>query len=723
MDLLILFALVCGAFWKLTLTGDYTWANQSDMSDQVLPWLQFQAVEWQAGRWFPLWDPYHWGGQSLIGQLQPAVMYPFNWILFLWPLDAAGHISLRVLGWYLVLSRFLGAGFFYWLVRDIGGSRLAAIFGGALFACTGYVGTTEWPQVVNGTIWEPLVLLFGLRLIRRIPVFSVRWLLPACCIGGVLGMSILAGHYQVPSHLFLLAGALVAIAALRRRAWRLGLAAGALCLLFAFLVGAVQILPAAEYWKTAMRWIGSGEPLRFGERVPFPAHATDSLDPVSLVGIVIPRIHTALANPYAGFAALVLAVFAVFTTWRRSAATRTLAILGVLFVVFSFGAATWFYGVAYALIPGLEKSRHPAAAVALWHMCLVALASIGLDRLRSVGRRNPALLRRSAAALLAFSVFVYGTMVYLSLADPKRVFGRNEQSMAAFTALLLAVALFGYGRGAIPSAALRGVCLVIAMIEASNVAGYSYFHSSQGWTQLEPLYGGKAGAAGGDADLAEFLRKEPGRVRVNFDRSEIPYNFGDWWGIEQYQGYTGVPEPLFQKAFEPGTRRLLGETHWITKSPEWNGLQPVWQSGRKLYVYRVPGGASPLAWLVAEAGCPAAAATGQQVPPVRVLRRQPKEWEIEAKVEGCRAQLVVNDGWSPGWVAEDAGGNVLEVRPYAGLLKAVTLEPGAKPQLVSLQYRPGSVRWGALGTATGCISLLCLAGWVLYRRRGAKVAA
>ena len=130
-DALIVFALVCGAYWKLTFTSDYTWANQSDMSDQVLPWLQFQAREWHAGRPWPLWDPHHWGGQSLIGQIQPGVMYPLNWLLF--PV-AKSSITLPLLGWYLVIARYMGALFFYWLVRECGRSRMAAIFGGVLFA-------------------------------------------------------------------------------------------------------------------------------------------------------------------------------------------------------------------------------------------------------------------------------------------------------------------------------------------------------------------------------------------------------------------------------------------------------------------------------------------------------------------------------------------------------------------------------------------------------------
>src|SRR5579871_7033426 len=58
---------------------------------QVLPWYQFQAEAWHRGE-FPLWDPHVWGGQPLIGQMQPGAAYPLNWPLFLMPLKK-GHIQ------------------------------------------------------------------------------------------------------------------------------------------------------------------------------------------------------------------------------------------------------------------------------------------------------------------------------------------------------------------------------------------------------------------------------------------------------------------------------------------------------------------------------------------------------------------------------------------------------------------------------------------------------
>src|SRR5271154_1289227 len=123
--------------WKLVLTNQYTWLESPDMANLVLPWFQFEAGEWQAGR-FPLWDPNSWGGQPLFGQAQPGSAYPLNWLLFLVPLDN-GWIRQDALHWYYVLIHCLAALTCYALCRDLGRSRVASIAAGCVFSLGGYV--------------------------------------------------------------------------------------------------------------------------------------------------------------------------------------------------------------------------------------------------------------------------------------------------------------------------------------------------------------------------------------------------------------------------------------------------------------------------------------------------------------------------------------------------------------------------------------------------------
>ena len=119
-------------YWKIVLTSQYTWLDSPDYAYQVLPWYQFQAAEWHSGR-VPLWEAHQWGGQPLIGQAQPGVAYPLNWLLFRMPLRD-GKIRRDYVHWYYVFIHYMAALFMYWLCRDLGRSRGAALLGGLVAA-------------------------------------------------------------------------------------------------------------------------------------------------------------------------------------------------------------------------------------------------------------------------------------------------------------------------------------------------------------------------------------------------------------------------------------------------------------------------------------------------------------------------------------------------------------------------------------------------------------
>src|SRR5262249_48657358 len=113
----LLLLITVAFYWRLTLTKQYTWLDNPDGVYQVLPWFQFQATAFHQGQ-FPLWDPYEWAGQPLVGQVQPGAAYPINWILFSLPLRR-GFIRYAALQWYFVVTHFMAALFCYLLCRDL----------------------------------------------------------------------------------------------------------------------------------------------------------------------------------------------------------------------------------------------------------------------------------------------------------------------------------------------------------------------------------------------------------------------------------------------------------------------------------------------------------------------------------------------------------------------------------------------------------------------------
>src|SRR2546425_610651 len=191
--LLVISVCVIVAFWKIVLTSQYTFIENPDIGHQVLPWLQVQASALRNGV-VALWDPYIFGGQSLAGEVQPAVFSPFTWILLAKSLDATGHLSLDwVHAWFMGLHVL--AGFFtYGFLRTLPAGRPASVVGAVFFAAGGFVGNTAWPQIAAAAIWLPLVFLFYLRSLR-----GERAMRNAVLAGGFLALSLLAGHHAVPT--------------------------------------------------------------------------------------------------------------------------------------------------------------------------------------------------------------------------------------------------------------------------------------------------------------------------------------------------------------------------------------------------------------------------------------------------------------------------------------------------------------------------------------------
>jgi hypothetical protein len=130
-------------------------------------------------------------GQPLLGQVS-GVAYPVNWLLGFAPFRE-GRLSVTTVHWYLVWPHFQAALFAYWLCRDWKRSRGASILGGLTFSLSGFMANTESPQILNGAVWLPLVVLFLFRAVRgKRPVFS------AALAGALVGVMWWSGHHEVP---------------------------------------------------------------------------------------------------------------------------------------------------------------------------------------------------------------------------------------------------------------------------------------------------------------------------------------------------------------------------------------------------------------------------------------------------------------------------------------------------------------------------------------------
>ena len=674
--LAFLLALTAGYFWKLTLSSEYTWLENPDQALQVRPWLDYQARELHAGR-LPLWDPYQVGGQSLIGQVQPGLANPLNWILFAMPLTD-GHIPLGVLHWYWVLIHWLSAAFCYWLCRDVGAGRWASLLGASILAFAGFMGHSATPQFLMSALWTPVVILFFARVFRgQRPVAN-----SALC-GAALGMAFLSGHHNIPIYLaVVMAGLWVWLLAARwrrRTAW----GAAALFAVVALLVSAVQVLPAVEYGRQALRWAGAPEALHWKDRIPYSVHAEYSLHARSIPGFVVPGLMVH-ANHFVGIVSVTLALAAIRLRWHARE-VQLLAAVALGGLLLALGADTPLHRLAYAVFPMVEKARYPAMAIAICQVGVAALAALGLDAVRGADAR----LVRVWTWPAAFGISILA--IYAALALLHRAPTAHPAWIVAVVALVFAGLLYGgYGGRALAPAALA-----LFVVESLTVP-----QPIQRRDRPDSYL--KLMAA--QADIGAFLQSQPGWFRVELDEDAVPYNFGDWYGIEQFNGYVAsMPERVHRILGHAPTPRMFGIRYRVAREAKPGEIE-VFRSGGGLAVWSNPAIGEPL-WSEHPSAC-------GSPDHLRVASRIAGETVIEADMS-CAGLVVTGDPWFYGWRAWVDGRRV-PIREFEGVVRAVPVEAGR--HRIEFRYRPGSVYWGAALSGLG-FALAALAAWVKSRYR------
>jgi hypothetical protein len=722
-------------YWKLTLTTQYSWMESPDVAYLLLPWFQFQAVQWHHGA-FPLWDPNGFAGQTLFGQAQPGAAYPPNWLLYLSPLYH-GIIRERALDWYYVLIRCLAAVNCYALCRGLGRSRMASVLGGCVFALGGFIANITWPEKVNGAVWAPLVLLYLFRAISSEPGgddASSRTWSNAALSGFFLGVTWLGGHHEAALFLSL---AVIVMWACSKRVWL-----AALSLVVAGLAGGFQTIPLLEYGARAARWIGlPNDPLSAGQTVPYTNHMQYSLKPISLFAVFLPHMDDDPSNPFVGIVALSLAVLGAILAWRERR-VRWLAALALGGILFALGGNSIFHGVMYAVVPLVDKARSPSMALSLLALGLAPLAAFGLDALAL-----PSSFRwsqRAGRVLAGMAVLMAAVSLVLYLVKVEPAISDNRLMITALCAILGSALLASWRANSISARAGGVAAVALILFELANVTTYWLPHKSLDATRNAYLR-----RFSEHTDIAAFLRGVGGEpARIEYDDQVIPYNFGDWFGLnasglDTFTAYlASVPVDLWQlNLFSERGQDFLGIKYYLGKTPNpllHRDQREVFQGSSGVKVFENLS-AYPRAWAVHEAiALPAGMAARDALnspqfdplrtafvragPPPKLEQcdstgdsvRMPLHAENSVRITAhlaCRGMVVLTDSWFPGWRAS-VDGRAVPIDEVDGAVRGVTVDTG--DHVVEMSYRPWSVILG------GAMSLFAVALVVLIRRREHK---
>jgi hypothetical protein len=700
----LLFVIVVLFYWKLVLTNQYTWLEGSDLAYLDLPWFQFQAGEWHHGR-FPLWDPNGWFGQPLLAQAQPGAAYPFNWLLFLVPLKH-GWIRQAALHWYFVLTRYLAALTCYALARDLGRSRMASILGGCVYALGGYVANTLAPQMVNGAVWTPLVLLYLLRAER-----GQRPLASSLLSGFFLGFGWLAGHHQMNLFVTIAAAGLWFWLCVRelKLNWHMARLA-AVSLVMAAMTSAFQTVPTAEYGRRSVRWVGTDSPVEFNQAVPYFVHEDYSLKPISILGIFIPNLEYRSFTPYVGIVAFSLGILGAGLAWRERQ-VRWLAVMGLGGLIFALGSNSLFHGVIYSLVPLVEKARVPGSGTLVFAMGLSPLVAYGVDLLPrpEFGRWS----RRTSWALIGVAA-VTGTVAFIVFALKIEAATDDRLVINALAAALFAAILTGWRTSAIAVSAGTASVIGLILFELNNVSTSTFADETKPG-QTKYLH-----RLAEHSDMIGFIRNQGEAARVEYDDNLIPYNIGDWYGVETFNSYTAsaTTNIWHMDLFSPRGKSFFGIKYYLGQKPPTDGLIEAFSARSGLKVFENPS-AFPRVWSVHEArtvpdpklvplamneasfdarktvliGGPAPqldSCNGSK-DDVELPLHTPDYLRITASL-GCRGMVILTDTWFPSWRATVDGKSAQIYQAYGGV-RGVVVDAGQ--HTIEMRYRPWSVYIGA----------------------------
>ena len=175
---------------------------------------------------------------------------------------------------------------------------------------------------------------------------------------------------------------------------------------------------------------------------------------------------------------------------------------------------------------------------------------------------------------------------------------------------------------------------------------------------------------------------------MDVDDSVVPYNFGDFYGIEQWGGYVpGMPKRIHEILGRPEAPRWYGVQYRVGKAPAKPEQVEVFEGRSGLKVFRDARIGDPI-----EAFRDGPCAAPDRF---RVVSRVPGAAVFEVEL-GCPALVIFGDSYYRGWRAQ-VDGKRLPIQEVEGGRRAIRVGSGA--HRVVFSYTPASVYTG-MGLST-----------------------
>jgi hypothetical protein len=486
-DVLLIFILAllpCLFFWRLIAPNpaDRMDIASGDFTEQYFPLRVFSAEEWLQGR-IPLWNPYLYGGQPALADIQSGALYPphvleallLGWVgsllgreigfsLSALELQVIAHFALAAVGTYLFArSYFLRLHPAptppYFPASPLRRARFGGVIASFVFTYGGYLTGFPVQQVTILAVsaWLPWVMWAVSAAVRpptadrRPPANASRFMSPAPFWGALaFAMAILAGHPQTVMYIFYLSLAYTIFQAVC--AWRSKSASqrvseskpgevtnGATTQDAARGTQATRnTFPASRLIRPLISWliiivlgttIAAAQLLPTMEFIGYSLRADLSYQAVSaglplneFIAVLYPGFFGG-SPEYVGVVSLVLIALALGLAQPRREVFFW-AGAGLVSLLLAFGGNTFLYPLFYLLLPGFEAVRQQERAFLIYSFSAAVLAGYGAivitGPLSRYTRPAYTLFERRLRQVAGVALILTGFFIYGSAASTAR---------------------------------------------------------------------------------------------------------------------------------------------------------------------------------------------------------------------------------------------------------------------------------------------------------------
>ncbi len=392
--ILIIFV-VCGFFWRVfvfkevPLPGDfivgvyYPWLDYkwgysvgvpvknpitTDVVSFTYPMQTLAMSLLKEGTW-PLWNPHILAGSPLLANFQSAPFAPTSFVYFLFNKVTAWSVQ-------VILQHVLAAIFTYFLLRHWKLSKLSSIFGGIIFAFSGYnLIFSEWNGHTLASSFIPLALLFTDRLLSK----QKYW--DGVGLAVILALQFFSGYTQTSVYTAVAIGILWLVRITKDKKWLLKtILLGVFCFL-GITLSAVQILPSVELMNNSQR-IFEPHPFEWSF-LPWKKAITfiapDYFGNHSTGNYWGPQDYTSNTG-YIGMVGIALAILAVLTLIKRRE-VKFLLFLSIFSLILSFANPISIFIWQKNILGMQANSAHRATVIFCAAMSF--LSAFGLEALIS----------------------------------------------------------------------------------------------------------------------------------------------------------------------------------------------------------------------------------------------------------------------------------------------------------------------------------------------------